>query len=277
MSHSRSYQFDDATRQYKDKIQRNGGSISFSSLLRLDRELVRPLKSSGLWGQIRRLNPCLGNDLTTSLVPLIFINGSSTDTNTGLVAADYSEATGWTGDGTVNKFIDTGFVQGTTGTGGMAAYLRTTQANSATVRNGVMGCQDTASAQIFRIVSNTNGSGVVTSGASAGSFGGNLAYAATTFQGLTAGFWNVTRVSSTNVALYQNGGLVSASSTSTTLATTVQTCTILSIKTFGAQGLPLNSGSKVAGYCFDSGLSISDAMTLANIWQRFQVSMNRNV
>ncbi len=273
-----SSKFTDATRQYKARLIANGGSISESSLRILDNYLVKPLQSSGLWGQLKRLNPCIGINLLASATPLIYLSGSAYDTATSMTDGDYSEATGWVTDGS-SKYITTGYTP-SEATGGMSAYLRTTQPNSATTQYTLLGAMTSAFTQTFRITANVSAAGVVTSANVQGIWGGgsSISGCGTASGGMTSGFWHTTRTTSSLLRMYKNGAQVASTTTSTTPATASAPLVIMArdVQTTGI-GSYLNASSAVAGYCVDTGLSTADANTLYWIWQRFQASMNRAV
>ena len=115
----------------KVRVASNGGTISGSSYVAGTR-LVLFFKSRGVRSHICRMNVYLGNATNAVVVPLInkFVGGSvlgnTTDTFIAFGAADYSEATGLTGDG-VSKYLGTGLAASSSGTAGsfhVAVYNR---------------------------------------------------------------------------------------------------------------------------------------------------------
>jgi hypothetical protein len=254
---------DAAVDDWEDRIIANGGTVSEATLDAAD-DFVVSTKATGVWALIRRFNPCAGNQLAASLVPLVKDVGSATDTNVNLVAGDYSEALGWQTDG-ATKYLDTGYIP-TELTGSLSAYLRTAQTDA--VFRDLMGT-GIGSGDSYEVY---HGSGLNTNA----TWGGTAI--ATAASNTPAGFWHSVRASATSLALYFNGASVGTDATNTVPVDATVSLYVMCARhvTFGPVNF-LVSGSRVAGYVIDAGMTALQAADLYTAMQAFQTALGRNV
>lgn len=129
--------YDAAAQTFFDAVAAAGGTISAPSKAAYD-DFVSDGKANGWWDHIEYLLPMIG-DYTASKVAHALGLGSATGaTFDNFVEADYTEATGFTGNGT-NKKINLGFAPPVP-TGGLSAYVRGAQGGTAAV--AFMGAQN---------------------------------------------------------------------------------------------------------------------------------------
>lgn len=222
---------------------------------------VTQCKEAGIWGLFRRVNLCCG-DFLASFIPLLNTSGGSQDTNSGLTSTDYAEDLGWTTDGST-KFINTGYTP-TEATGGIACYMRSNISTTA----AFIGCRDTTPTHAFRIVF-VGGSGI------------QAAWGSTNFVsdgasgGFSAGFSHVVRRGATDAELYRNGVSAGTLATSVTPASPSASMYVLCQNTAGAAATFCPSGTRVAGYSVDSGMTSTQALVYSDIMRRFQRAMGR--
>ena len=95
---------------YKARIIAAGGNISDASL-QAHNKFVKTLKTNNEWDKYLEIATFAGTNLSAALVKLKYPPGvQSTLTSFGFVSADYTEATGLTGDISGNKYLKTGFI-----------------------------------------------------------------------------------------------------------------------------------------------------------------------
>lgn len=250
-----------------------GGSVS-SPTQDAVAAFVAAAKSAGYWSKFRRLNLFVG-DAAASLVPLVNTSGASVDTN--VAGMTYSEAAGYSTNGSSN-YLNTGYTP-SEATGGLSMYLRTTQASSTTGRV-FMGCRDSGATQVFRLAGNTAGSGTNTAGSYSGAWGGVVGASnvqATGTGGNTAGMFHISRTSSTLSTLYKNGASVGTMATSTTPGSSGNALYIGCNNSAGTAAAWLESGSAIGAYGVDSGMTAGEAADYRTHMQTFQTAMGRNV
>ncbi len=248
------------------------GNVSTPTLLKVDR-FVKRCKGTGLWQQLRRVNLCVGMDLTSSLVPLKNDVGSATETNSNLVSTDYSESTGWQTNGTTKR-LQTGYAP-SEATGGICVYLRSTQTSDTNGRTAIGGRVSTT--QRHGLIANRDGTGGTSAGAVRGQWGGSTtATDPFTTGGMIAGCWHIIRRSTTDAELYFNGASV-ATANPAIAPGTGQEAYVLCGNEAGSAATFLEANSKIAGYSFDNGLVTADAAIYYRIWQDFQRAIGRQV
>jgi hypothetical protein len=257
------------TRTWIDRVAAAGGVVYPLERVATD-IFVRRCKENGIWTMFRRVNLCCG-DFLASFVPLVNTVGATADTNNNLLASDYSLGLGWQTDGST-KWIDTGYTP-TEATGGFGAYLRTDLTSSTQF---IMGARNTANTQRFRI-----GYEVTTGLACPW---GQLTTTNDGVSTLSKGFICSSRINSTDLRSFRNGGETDSEATATTPATPAATVGIFvqNIEN-GTQLNYCNSGTRVAGYLVHDGLGatgstmISKMAVLNHIMQHFQQALGRAV
>lgn len=113
------------------RVTANGGSVSASDIAAIQ-VFLAAAQSIGLNDANSRVNLFAGNNLQAALVPIFRGGGPDVDTGFNLVSGDYSRTTGITGNGS-NKYLDTGVVPSSFGTGGyrhVGVYVRTAPASN---------------------------------------------------------------------------------------------------------------------------------------------------
>jgi hypothetical protein len=235
---------------------------------------VASAKSSGYWTKFRRLNLMCG-DAAAALVPLVNASGASVDTN--VASMSYSEAAGFSTNGTTS-YLNTGYTP-SEATGGLSMYLRTTQASTTTGRV-FMGCRDSGATQVFRLAGNTAGSGTNTAGSYSGAWGGVVGASnvqPTGTGGNTAGMYHVSRTSSTLSTLYKNGSSVGTMATSTTPGSAANALYVGCNNSAGTAAAWLEAASAIGAYGIDSGMTSGEAADYRTHMQTFQTALSRNV
>lgn len=238
------------------------------------RAFVTSCKSASIWSLIQRCNLFCGN-FAASMVPLVNTLGASADTFTNGVSADYTEALGPQTNGT-DKRIGTGYTPSEL-TGGMSAYLRTTQASDANGRC-VIGADNAAATQSYRLIGNRDATGATVAGAVRAAWGGvgSLSNPSTT-GGMVAAFWHMTRRGPTDSELFKNGVSVGTSSTSIVPASSGVPLSIFCLNNNGTFAAFMTSGTRLGGYVIDSGMTAPQAAALYTAMQAFQTALSRNV
>lgn len=268
---------DPITTRWMKLAARNGGTIPYSTANLVDDFLVRPLKSTGLSNLMVRFNPCVGTNISASLVPLFNQTSVALDVNNNLLTTDYSQTTGWNTDG-ATKSINTG-VQITNAIGGFGLYLRTTQTSDTVVRIA-MGTNDVTFTQLYRIVGNRTANGTASAGVVTGVYGGAVAgphAQASGAPGLTFGLWSTTRSNANFQTIYKNGISQGTSSSAITALAPGFSMLVMGNNNGGTAGQYLEANSKVAGYYIDSGARVAQMPLLYNIIQTFNQKLGRSV
>ena len=252
------------TQKWRDLVYGNGGTVNDLSMGYLD-TTVRALKQYGLFKKLRMWNPVMGNNINSMVVPLVRDVGSIIHTNNAIVAADYAENLGVKTDGGT-KYINTGFAPDAAPTMGISCYLRTAVTGTVVM----IGCRDSGTTQVYRIIRSGTTSG--------GAIGGTSLATVSDVANTPAAFYHGVRGGSTSNLLYRNGAQVGTESTSTTPAgNSSQMYVLCQNSSAGANSfLPINS--YIAGYGVDDGtMTATDVLNYYNAIQALQTSLGRQV
>lgn len=257
---------------YKTRVSLAAEALDCVRARLVDRWMLRPLLGQGI--VTRRLNLAIGVSFAQSLVPQVVGAGGATETPIAMVAADYSEAAGWSTDGST-KCLSTGLVLNDL-TGGLQCYLRTAQASSTTARIPI-GRQDGVSVQ-YALRGNRSGTNVASSGATSGSWGGVPAIGNPAGSGgLIAGNWQNSRRGPTDHELFLNGASVGTNATSVVPASAVGALYVMCLNNAGTPALFLEANSRVAGYSVIEGMTAAAAAAYNTVWHNFQTVFGRRV
>lgn len=239
------------TSDWYARVLANGGTVSNRTLLAVD-AFVDGCKSDRVWDKLTRVNLFCGNQLAACLVPLKVGPGFATEASSGVVAANYTEATGILGNGI--RYLDTGMLDSQTTLGDRHAgvYARTT---GTTVRYCI-GVATTAFT--IRIDIGT--------GALAYRSGGTTSTSVlTSFSGHIVGVDEAS-----GAALYKNG-----SGTAVTRGSTAPAG--VSMHVLGGNGSTARTDARIAGYHFGTRLTSSEMAALYARMQAFQTALGRQV
>lgn len=246
-------------RDWLDRVRAAGGTVNGQARDAVN-VFVRQCKHAGIWSLFRRVNLCVG-DFLASFIPLVNTSGSAADTNNSLATTDYAQELGWQTDGST-KFIDTGYTP-TEATGGMGAYVRSSISSTTQV---IMGCRDAGTTQIYRLANTVTVSQTFMWGETAG---------VTQNPDVLPSFLYGARTGATAIAIYKNGVSINSDTTSRTPATPSQAVYILCQNGGGTAATFCASGTRIAGYSIDSGMTAAQAAVYSDIMRRFQRSMAR--
>ncbi len=247
------------------RIPTNGGGIGSRAIIAANTFMV-DWKRYGLRSKTGRLSLDCGNDLLAALVPLIIDAGNTTDTNSNFVSADYTQATGFTGNGT-NKCRSTnalGTSFGSTNSLHMGVYVR-----SKTTDTGVcMGCISSGNELSWLI---GYSAGNVTTCAIYSEIG--PPYYDDSASGV--GYYVSSRVASNDVKGYKNGvQILSTATPSGSIPTPVVNIHCWNDATLGSQAF---TSRIIAGYHMGSGFTATDAANAFKCWDAFSRTLSRNV
>lgn len=257
---------------WMNAVRGNGGNYTGVSVVANDAFLKR-VRSAGLRSKVYRVNTYTGLDLLACEVPLLPDSGGALDQQTGFVAADYTEATGLTGN-LLNKQNNCGFNPSTslasTDDSGFGFYVRTNVQEA-----GVsMGCAQPGggggSFYMYCRYGSGNPDGTV---GVIGPDGG----AATLASDTTAlGLYHLSRTSSTSLTLYKNGSSVATNATPSTspMPNGVVTTHAYNYTTIGVLQY---SAKTLAGYFIVKGMDATQAAAWYQAWQRLQTILGRQV
>jgi hypothetical protein len=211
-------------------------------------------------------NMMVGADLASCLLSQIHTNAPASMTNTGFAGADYSEATGLTGNGTT-KHLDIGAsvetILGGIATGGMGAYLRSLLATGG-ARNL---CGSIDGSNIFRLSQSSTP-------AAFGTWGGTVAGASIAGQ-MPVGWNYLDRSGSARLDRYSAGVSVANTTTATTPAGNG-----LNVYLFAANNLGAANSRSIgpyAGFGIFETLTAEQALDLAQSIQDAQTILGRQV
>jgi len=247
-----------------------GGTLSSGAMAAVHTFVV-VAKANGYWTKLSRVNLMVG-DFAGLLVPLKVGAGGATDTNTGFVSGDYSEATGLAGDG--SSYLTTGVTPSEI-TGGdvhvmfCGASLETTGGS-----HGLIGAYGPTTAFAgFSLASYFGGrrfycdSNLVT--------GGNCN--ATTTSGLVADCVLIGNQSSTTSTKVWQNAVEIASSTNTTGSTITHANPSL-VFCENTNGTPANFSTAVCrGYSIGSALTDQNITDFTNDLEAFNDALGRGV
>jgi len=257
---------------WRNRVYAAGGSISPSEAS-YTTTLVASAKANGYWSALARVNLMIG-DFTASIIPLVNTLGGTTDGVFGMTAANYSRTTGFTTAAASGHYIDTGAIINQAA-GGVSAYLRTAQPSNATAYCLIGGSSAT---DLYRICANRNAAGSAASGTVSGLFGGTANAPTKASGGMAAGFWRIARRSSTDAELTFNGASVGTSSVSTTPGAATFSVVLGGQKTTGPAVIAnVATGTSMAGYVIDNGLTLAQDAMLYAAMQALNTSMGRQV
>ena len=242
------------------------GSVSARTIVAVD-TFLKSWKRYGLRGKTARLSLCCGNDLATSMAAQIIDAGTTFDSNNfGL--ADYSEATGITGNGS-NENITTGL-----------------NPNTAASTDSIhMGCYVRSKTTDVGVIMGTNHSGV-------GELAWLVAYGAsnvTTFalynevgppyyddSASGVGYYLSSRIASNDAKGYKNGVQILATTTPTGGIPAPNNLLVhcWNDNTLSSQAF---TSRTIAGYHFGTGFTATDAANAFKCWDAFNRTLGRNV
>lgn len=246
---------------YLDNIRAAGGSITMGSLMSIDR-FVRDCKLGGFWDKFQEVMPIAGADLTSALIKLKYVTTAGMTAGGGLVAGDYTEATGVAGNGTT-KFINSNFSASNLAvTGQMSAYLREQETATA----AWMGVNDAAS-HAFRLGSTT--------GSNANSFWGGVANSAIMPANPTPGFYLSQRVSATDLQLYRNG--VSQNTNATNTVPVAPALNIYLLARNDNAAVATTTAKKLSFFSIGAVLTATEIPLFYTAVQNLQTALGRNV
>lgn len=250
---------------WASRVNRNGGTVA-SSTVRAVSRLVRQTKAAGIWPKLNRFSVFQGDQLAAALVPLKTGGGSATDANVNFVAADYSSATGLTGDGS-SKYLDTGLapsVAMTTSSGSLWFYAGTAAVPGA--GNVMIGASGAAGVDPTYLVDDA---GTTLRGAIASAYA-DAAVATATSLGFVGVSVNGSRVQS----FYRNGAQVG---TQPTAAGNLAADSVYVFALNAAAVASSFSPENCRAYAIGQGLSASEALTFNTIMEAFQDEVGRGV
>lgn len=248
-----------------------GGTVSLAIQEHVNTFVVAA-KASGYWSLLTRMNLFVG-DAAAALIPLLNAQGATADIITNLTLS----ATGFATDGT--GYLRTGFIPGSSTTGGVSVYLRTTQATEATGRS-LFSTRDAGTTQVFRVAANVDSGGNTSAGGVYGQYGSNAVSSTglATTGGLTAGMWHLTRTAANRLDLVKNGVSVANNTTATTVASAGFELVLFASNSAGTLGTaPLAAGSSIGAYALDAGMSVAQAAAYQSHMQTLMTSLGRNV
>lgn len=259
--------FDVDTTDWADvRVPANGGTVSPATKAAVDAYIVGT-KADGDWDLIVRGNLLCGDQLAAMQVPFKVGDGSAVETLVNIVAGDYSEATGWTGNGT-NKYFNTELLANalTANDTHFAVYNR----SSIIAQGGACGVSGSGATIQFGFYPPYTDGKVYSDqyNTTTGSLNSGSAIS-TPF-----GFLMASRTSATAHALYRNGSSIASN------ATGGGTLPALAIY-IGARnnnGTAVNfMASPIAGYLIGKGPSAAAAARMNARMQTFQTALGRNV
>lgn len=248
---------------WEARIITNGGTVSEGTLDAAD-DFVNSLDADGILSAMLRVNLCAGDDLAASLTPLINTAGATSDTGTSMTGSDYAENLGWLSDGSTN-YIDTGYTP-SGATGGLGAYVRTALTSNASV----IGCRNGGFSQYYIIT-------YASSGTWSCRWGGALVTVITDASPSEAGFYYISRTTSTNASSYFDGTFQNSETTSTTPAGPSASVYVLCRNGGGSAGEFTQNTTRVSGYVIDTGLGSTGAADLYTAIQAFNAALGRSV
>jgi hypothetical protein len=256
-----------------DRIYTDGGTVSQAAVDAVE-DFVTEAKADGYWTTFRRLNLFVGDSIAY-LHPLVNTSGAAEDAASG-AGITYAESTGPVTDGA--SYIDTGYTPTET-TGGLSAYLRTSQTSDTNARVPI-GCRAADSANHFRIGLNTAGNGSGSASGYRGIWGGTHVSGNSTggTSAPNAGMLHVTRASTTDLQLFRTATQVGTTqTTSVTAATPSQAIYVFSNNSGGTAALFLEASSALGAYAIDTGMSAAQVALYNTDMQAFQTAMGRAI
>ncbi|HYE30556.1 MAG TPA: hypothetical protein VEH27_03945 [Methylomirabilota bacterium] len=258
------YQFNPETVDYRDRLVAAGGTISDSSLKAIEK-FVRDCKNDLIWDKLLEVGPFAGDNLTAALVKLKH-QGQSALTNVNFISGDYQErgSNGGLLGNASTKYLNTGMnAQSLPDNGHLSFYLREDVVSAG--NRVLLGARVTTDQYWL-------GSQIPASEIRA-LYGGTVS----TLQGsaITKGFYLCSRLSSTNFALYRDGGLLNATSSAVVHAKPNADILVFGYTTNGSPGAHL--GSRGSFYSIGHGLTASESQALASAVQTLQLNLNRAI
>ena len=183
----------------------NTGYVSLRSVQHVDK-FVRDCKEAGIWSKLAFVMPFIGASLSGATAPLREIITLTTATAVNFVDADYSEATGLTGNGST-KYLNLNFnANALAATGHIAFYQRNDDVQ--TGNRWMMGANDGTTQFILGALA-----GGGPSNRTDGSWGAGVSATAATQ--ITRGFYMLQRVSTTDLKIYRNNTQIATSAVNT--------------------------------------------------------------
>lgn len=250
------------------RVGRNGGAVS-DRTKRAVSAFVRGCKQANVWDKINRINLFCGDDLNACLVPLKIGSGAATDTNVNFVGADYSEATGLTGDG-ATKYLKTGLIPSTALTANsthLAVYNRAADATGGNLHIGNRSGTDffeliapfTTGSVIARQYSDSNATGRITSAAITAPYGLMVS----------------SRTSSTAHVAYEHGSAAGTNNAAAGGSMPAIELYVFATNNAGAMLGPI--AQAMGGYSIGAGLSAADVTAYTSHMEDFQDALGRGV
>lgn len=251
------------------QVATDGGTLNQTEIDALN-TLETTGRAEGWWSSITRLNCFVGDGIAAALVPLRNVGGPVRDTNVGMT---YARATGFQTNGT-SQYLNTG-VNPPVATGGMSLYLRTAQPSVGTGYQP-MGSRN-ASSQFFGFRANSSSGGAATAGSVVAAHGGWTPYGIITTGGMTAGLWQISRVSDTDGKLFKNGAQVATSTTSITAADPGFPVYVGGVNGAGTVAFYAAANSRFGAYHLGTGMTPTQAASFYTAMQAFQTALGRQV
>lgn len=185
------------TLAYKAGILAGGGTISDRSLQHVDK-FVRDCKETGVWSKLIEIMPLAGNELAAAKVKLKYQTAQNI-TFVNFVGADYTEATGLTGDGSL-KYANLGYAANllSTSSAHLSFYQRTD--NAQTGNRSCVGVLNAGATNAW-FLGSLNPSIQVD-----GRLG--LLFTANSGAQMTKGFYHLDRSNSTTLTMFRNNAQI---------------------------------------------------------------------
>lgn len=260
------HNLDPDARGWASRAASNGGSVS-GSTRRAVSDFCKAMKSAGLWNKLHRVNLMCGDQLAAALVPLKIGSGNATDTNTGYVAADYTQVGGLDSAGGV-KYLRTGVIPSTALTANdthIAIYnLATTAGGGASIGsvNSGNGTRFHVALPFSDGLASSNQYNLV---------GGGLVSPAVI---MPAGHFVASRTSATSHVIYQDATSVATNATVGGGLPAFE----LYAGAVNADGTPADySQDPFAGYSIGAGLTAAEVTAYFGAMANFQAALGRVV